>query len=142
MIFICGVQTATGTIIVSSGPSITLSSAAGTNNQTICINTALTPITYTSANGVTGVSVTTGTLPAGVTGTFAGGVFTISGTPTVAGTFPYTITTTGGCNTVSLMGTIIINPAVTIALTSAASTTSQTPCINTAITFYDVDMIS
>jgi subtilisin-like proprotein convertase family protein len=36
-------------------------------------------------------------LPAGVTGSWAGNVATISGTPTAAGTFNYTVTTTGGC---------------------------------------------
>ena len=100
--------TATGSIIVSSNTTLTLTSAAGTNNQTICSGSAITNIVYTIANGGTGASATG--LPAGVTGTYAAGVFTISGTPTANGTFNYTVTTTGGCGTGSLTGTIIVTP--------------------------------
>jgi hypothetical protein len=36
-------------------------------------------------------------LPAGVTAAFASNTITISGTPTVSGTFNYSIPLTGGC---------------------------------------------
>ena len=124
--------TATGTITVNGAATITLSSGAGTNIQTVCINSAINTITYSTTGGVTGATVTG--LPAGVTGSFAGTTFTISGTPTVAGSFPYTVSTTGGCGVVTATGTITVNPAVTITLTSAAGTNIQTKCINTAIT--------
>ncbi|SMO58418.1 hypothetical protein [Solitalea koreensis] len=119
------------TITVTPDATIALSSAAATTNQTPCINTAITDITYAIGNA-TGATVTG--LPAGVTGTYASGVFTISGTPTASGTFNYTVSTTGSCVTPSLSGTITITPDATIALSSAAATTNQTPCINTAIT--------
>jgi hypothetical protein len=64
-------------------------SATGTDAQTVCINTPITNITY-ATTGATGATVTG--LPAGVTGVWAANVVTISGTPTVAGTFNYTVT--------------------------------------------------
>jgi len=87
---------------------ITLTSAPGTDNQTVWVNTPITPITY-STTGATGATFSG--LPAGVTGTFSGGYITISGTPTVAGTFNYTVTLTGGCGGVTTAtGTIIVRP--------------------------------
>lgn len=47
-------------------------------------------------------------LPAGVSGSWAANVVTISGIPTVAGTFTYTITLTGGTGTTSTSGTIAV----------------------------------
>jgi large repetitive protein len=38
-------------------------------------------------------------------------LFTISGTPTEAGTFNYTVTTEGPCENISLQGSITVNPA-------------------------------
>jgi hypothetical protein len=86
---------------------ITLTSAPGTDNQTVWVNTAITPITY-STTGATGATFSG--LPTGVTGTFSGGNITISGTPTVAGTFNYTVTLTGGCRNITATGTIVVRP--------------------------------
>jgi gliding motility-associated-like protein len=122
---------ASGSITVTPNNTITLTSAAATTNQTVCINTAITNITY-STTGATGA--TFAGLPAGVTGNWAAGVATVSGTPTASGTFNYTVNLTGGCGTVSASGTITVTPDNTITLTSAAATTNQTVCINTAIT--------
>ena len=41
-------------------------------------------------------------------GTYAGGTFTISGTPTADGVFNYTVTSSGGCETPSLSGTVTV----------------------------------
>ena len=128
----CTQATATGTITVNPNAVITLTSAAGTNLQTICLNAAITTITYSITGGGTGAGVTG--LPAGVNGAFSGGVFTISGTPTAIGTFNYTLTTTGTCTQATSTGTITVNPNAAISLTSAAGTNLQTLCINTAIT--------
>lgn len=128
----CVNPNATGTIIVQANSTITLTS--GTASQTKCINTALTTVNYTMGGGATNISLTAGSFPAAVTGTFSAGVFTISGTATAAGVFPYTLTATGPCLNATASGTITINDNSTITLTSAPGTTSQTPCVNTAIT--------
>ncbi len=127
----CAQTTAQGTITVTQDATINLTSPLGTDNQTLCINTAISNITYSIGGGGTGAGVTG--LPAGVTGSFAGGVFTISGTPTASGTFNYTVTTTGTCSQTSSGGTITVNPDALITLTSAVGTNNQTVCINTAI---------
>ena len=127
----CGTVTATGSISVVANNTMSLTSAAGTDNQTVCINAAITDITYatTGANGATFAG-----LPAGVSGSWAADVVTISGTPTASGPFNYTVTLTGGCGNVTANGTINVTPANTISLTSAAGTDAQTVCINNAIT--------
>ncbi len=127
----CGIVTATGTITVTPNNTINLSSAAGTDAQTKCINTGITNITYGTTTA-TGATITG--LPTGVTGTWASNVVTISGTPTVAGTFIYTVALTGGCGVVSTTGTLTVTPNNTINLTSAAGTDAQTKCINNALT--------
>ena len=127
----CGVVTAAGTITVTPNNTVTLTSAAGTDNQTKCISTAITNITY-ATTGATGATVTG--LPAGVNGVWAANVVTISGTPTLSGTFNYTVTLTGGCGVVTATGTITVTPNNTVTLTSAAGTDNQTKCISTAIT--------
>jgi gliding motility-associated-like protein len=128
----CVNPTTTGTITVTPDGTVTLTSAPGTDNQTLCINTPLTNITYAVGGSGTGGNVTG--LPAGVTGSFAGGVITISGTPTVAGTFNYTVNTTGPCVNPTATGTITVTPDGTVTLTSAPGTDNQTVCINTPIT--------
>ena len=82
------------TLTVSPNNTITLTSAVGTDAQTLCINTAITNIMY-STTGATGATFSG--LPAGVTGSWAANVVTISGIPTASGTLTYTITLTGGC---------------------------------------------
>ncbi|MFD2040781.1 gliding motility-associated C-terminal domain-containing protein, partial [Flavobacterium artemisiae] len=130
----CSSASLSGSITVNPDAAIALSSAAATASQTLCVNTPLTSIVYTPSSGATGAALTAGELPAGVTRSFADGVFTISGTPTASGTFNYTVTTTGGCSSASLSGSITVNPDAAIALSSAAATASQTLCINTPLT--------
>jgi PKD repeat protein len=105
----CSVDTAKGTLFVNPNATITLSSAPGTTSQDVCVGTVITNITYNVGNGGTGAGATG--LPTGVTGSYSSGTFTISGTPTVAGTFNYTVTTTGGCSSANANGTITVDPA-------------------------------
>jgi hypothetical protein len=87
----------------------TLSSTAGTDNQTVCQNIPITNITY-NTKGATGASFSG--LPSGVSGIWSSNIITISGTPTVSGTFNYVATLAGGCGTITSSGTIIVNPTV------------------------------
>jgi len=128
----CSSVSALSTVTVTPLPTMILSSLPATTSQSLCINTAITPITYTVGGSATGATVSG--LPAGVTGNFSSGVFSLSGIPTVAGTFPYTVATTGGCTpAVSLNGTITVSPLSTLTLTTAASTTNQVFCLNLAL---------
>jgi len=127
----CSAPIASIQVTVGLANTIALSSAVGTNNQTINLTTPITNITY-STTGATGA--TFAGLPAGVTGNWATNVVTISGTPSTSGSFNYTVTLTGGCGTVTTTGTIRVTLTNTITLTSAANTINQSVCINTAIT--------
>lgn len=127
----CVAYSSSASITVTQGPTGTLSSATGTNAQSICQNTAITTITYSTSNAT---GATFSGLPAGVTGSYASNVVTISGTPTGTGTFNYTVTLAGSCN-VNLTGSIVVsNTNNTISLTSATGTDAQTACVNAAIT--------
>jgi len=86
-----------------------LSSAIGTNNQTLCQNTPITNITY-NTKGATNTVFSS--LPTGVSGSWNNDVITITGVPTVSGTFNYVATLTGGCGLVTSNGTITVNPTV------------------------------
>jgi gliding motility-associated-like protein len=127
----CSVATASGTIVVVPNNTVSFSSIAGTNAQTVCINTAIASATY-STTGATSATVTN--LPPGVSYTFSNNVVTISGTPTVAGTYNYTVSTGGGCSVATAVGTIVVRPNNTITLSSASWTNAQVVCINSNIT--------
>jgi hypothetical protein len=124
----CGTIYATGTIVRTANNTV-----AAASNPTLCINTAMTTINRatTGATGIAnaGVSGANG-LPTGVSATWASNILTISGTPTVAGTFNYSIALTGGCGTVNATGTITVTAANTV----SAASSSPTLCISTAMT--------
>ena len=101
-------------------------SSVASSTPTLCINTALTNITHTTTEA-TGIGTATG-LPAGVTAAFASNTITISGTPTVTGTFNYSIPLTGGFGTVNATGTITVNPIPTVSVT-----VSGDACINKTV---------
>ena len=118
-------------VISTVTSSIVLSSAAGTNNQSVCNNIPITTIKY-ATTGATGATVTG--LPDGVQHSYNNNEVTISGTPTQAGTFNYEVTLTGGCNPTKVQGTIVVNLTNnTINLTSAAGTNNQSSCVNATI---------
>ena len=128
----CVQASATGSITVNPDATLSLSSPAPTANQAVCENVAITDITYAIGGGGTGGTVTG--LPPGVTGIYSAGVLTISGTPTVTGTYNYTVNTTGTCLQTSAAGIITVNPDAAISLSSAANTNAQELCVNSAIT--------
>src|SRR5205085_2662257 len=108
----CGNNSLNGTITVTANATISFASAGATSTQTVCINNAITAIKYSVGSGGIGAAVTG--LPAGVTGSYNAGVFTITGAPSVSGTFNYTVTTIGSCANSSLGGSITVNPNSTI----------------------------
>ncbi len=120
----CGTVNATGSVTVVA----TNTAASPSANPTLCINTAVSPITI-ATTGATGIGVANG-LPAGITATWNNNIITISGTPTVAGTFNYTIPLSGGCGTVSAIGTITVTPANT----AGSPSDNPTLCINSPLT--------
>ncbi|MFN9109475.1 MAG: beta strand repeat-containing protein, partial [Bacteroidota bacterium] len=72
--------------------------------------------------GATGIGTATG-LPAGVTAAWASNTITVSGTPTVAGTYDYSIPLTGGvCGGSTATGRIVVTAAPIV--TAAANTTT------------------
>jgi hypothetical protein len=128
----CSTTTIKGSIIVTTCATINLSSAAGTNAQNVTVNTAITPIQYTLGGGATGA--TAAGMPTGVTGSFSGGVYTITGTPTVISATPYsyTVTTVGGACTPTATGTIKVNAATGLSTCATATVSYAGPyCSNT-----------
>lgn len=101
-------------VVVPAFNSITLTSAAATDSQSVCIGTGIAPIEYASP-GATGITVTG--LPAGLQAVFSSGKITISGTPTVVGVFNYNISLQGGCGQGTKNGTVSIHalPTGTVA---------------------------
>ena len=120
----CGTVNATGTITVTANMTVGAASAT----PTLCISTPLTAITHATTLA-TGIGAATG-LPAGVTAAFAANTITISGTPTAAGVFNYSIPLTGGCGTVNATGTITVTANMTVGAASA----TPTLCISTPLT--------
>jgi uncharacterized protein YjdB len=131
---------APGYVLVSFPCTNELTSAAGTDNQSVCVNTSITDITYfLSGDGITGATVTP--LPTGVSTSFnsSTGILTISGTPAEAGTFNYTVTPTGGtdCTGTTVTGTITVFPVA-----SVSSVTGTSPiCIGSTATYTANDVI-
>jgi len=128
-----------GTITVTPDATLTLNSAPGSLNQTVCVNNTITDIQYTIGGSATGanISFTPGPgLPPGLSLSVVGNVYKITGAPTVVSTTPvtysFTINTTGPCVKPAGSGTIIVNPDHTLSL-NAGSAASQTVCVNTAI---------
>ena len=127
----CPSVTVSGKITVNPANTVTLTSASGTNAQSICTKSALNTILY-QTTGATGATFTG--LPLGVKGTWANNVVTLSGNPYVAGTSNYTVTLTGGCKVVTAKGSITVGAENKLTLTSAAATTSQTIKVGVPIT--------
>lgn len=121
---------------VNSAVSVNLISATGTDNQTVCqtnFNTAIVPIKYTIV-GATGVTLTG--LPAGVSSSYDSetGELLISGIPTRAGIFNYTITTLP-CSSIKT-GVLKVSTPMTItneSVTNVTCSTAQNGAISVTI---------
>jgi hypothetical protein len=109
--------TVSGNATVTISPNNTVSLAS--SNPTVCIGTAITPVTFTTT-GAAGIGTPTG-LPSGVSAALSGNTITVSGTPTQSGTFNYSIPLSGGCSTVNAIGTITVNPVPTVTLSGTTA---------------------
>lgn len=127
-----GTFTHTQTVTVNVNSNATSTASVPSSTPTLCINTLLTPITHTTT-GAIGIGVPIG-LPTGITASWLNNKITISGTPTSAGTFNYSIPLTGGCGTVTATGKIIVNPNLPASVIIASSM-ATTICAGTSVTF-------
>lgn len=96
-------------------------STTGTDDQKVCVGSPITPILYTLGSGV--ISATVTGLPPNVVGVFSPGSFLISGTPSVTGTFNYTVSITNGTclGQRTASGTITVNPLAAASITYPGS---------------------
>ena len=133
-----------GSITVSTNATLDLTSPAGTDNQSLCLPDDFQDIVYTFGGGATGVdqAALNALLPAGVTATVntAAQTVTISGAPTVTGTFNYSVTTTGSidpCKSETQTGTIVINrkPELIVAGNDNQSFCLGNPMTNLVFTY-------
>ena len=111
--------------------TLNLTSPAGTDAQTVCINTPIASINYAIGGGATGATVTG--LPSGVTSSFNAGMVAISGSP--GGNSTYTITTTGTpgtCTEAIITGSILVNALPTV---SSATVSPTSVCGSGQVTF-------
>jgi concanavalin A-like lectin/glucanase superfamily protein len=101
------------TVVTVANPTLTLSSATGTDNQSVCSrkSTAITNITYSVGSPATGAGVTG--LPTGLSGSYSSGTYTINGSVSSSaapGNYTYTVTTTGSaCTAATATGSIVVN---------------------------------
>jgi len=134
-------------ILITKRPTITLTSAIGTDNQTVttALSESITDIVYTWGSiATTAIINWTGTTdvntpPNGITVSSdpIAKTLTITGTPTVLGTYGYSVVGTNGIiSTNPLTGTIkVVNtPVPLITLTSLAATKTQKVTAGAAIT--------
>jgi len=116
---------------VSCTISGTLTSAVGSDSQTVSMSTAITSIEYTltttCSDTLNAAIAWTPSSPNGVSMSFSNNVATISGTPTgtATGTYNYTLTAsnTAGTASATFSGSIIVNslPATVSSTTSSTS---------------------
>ncbi len=122
---------------------LTLTSAKGTDSQTVGLNVPITPITYkvskyqsSDTTGLAEVSVSVIGLPRGVSTTYLGGVLTISGAAISDSSSPfvYIMEISGNACNLPFTGVISIKECGTISRTSPDSTSFQIIPSNTMIT--------
>ena len=123
----CTPVTEDGTITITENSTIVLRS--GSEVQTLCAGDPIENIAYAIGGSATNATVTG--LPSGITGTYSNGVFTISGSTSLAGSFSYLVTTQGLCDNVSLGGTITVGANSTMSHLSGPET--QTLCFDSSI---------
>ena len=105
----CGSVRDTGTVTVSSTPTVTLTPSS----ISVCQGSAIEGVTISPYNDSTAISG----LPSGVSFDYSSGH--IIGTPSVAGSYPITVTTVTNCGTATTNGTITVKPLPTVNLSNS-----------------------
>ncbi|MFM9004630.1 MAG: PKD-like domain-containing protein, partial [Flavobacteriales bacterium] len=113
-------------IVVNVAPLNTAS--APSSNPTVCLGASISPAITITTTGATGIGLPIN-LPVGVSASWSANTITISGTPSSAGTFAYSIPLVGGCGAVAAAGTITIISSNT----AGPPSTSPILCLGTAI---------
>ena len=146
----CEEQVFTGKIKVLPNDRLTLTSALGTDNQSLCVGTIpaiskLTTITYQISGGALSANIVG--LPPGFGSSynaitksysiFGTAVSDVVSNPTI---FNYTITTSGTCAPITQLGAITITPKAKINITSVSTTLDQTICENGPLTNITFDL--
>jgi hypothetical protein len=99
---------------------------SGNSSQTVTQGTAITPIVFSAPNST--LALSSGSLPTGVNGSPSGASFTISGTPTAAGTYNYTVSATysqSGCSAQATGTLIVVLPCTSCKPFTACAGISQ-----------------
>ncbi|HPX60052.1 MAG TPA: hypothetical protein PLL02_06445, partial [Bacteroidales bacterium] len=106
----------TAFLTVLTSNTIVLTSAIGTDSQTVCLNDTMIEINYIT-KGATGATITG--LPAGINAVWASDTISISGIPSASSSIPfkYIITLTGGCGNIVDSGYITVHPLPTFTVT-------------------------
>lgn len=131
---------ATINVVTNPIPLINLVSGAGTNAQQVIVGKSITDIVYklggtatTAAINWTGTT-SASTFPDGISATTKNDSLSISGTPTTAGTYGWTVESTDGTLTSSsLTGSLTVVQPPSISLNSNVETTNQTVSFNQSI---------
>jgi len=110
--------------------SITVNQTAlglGYSNQTFALGTAIStqsPVLSNAASGLsTAYAVTSGSLPGGLSLNASSGV--ITGTPSAAGVFPFTVTATNGVRTAAANVIYTVSPAAALSVAYADQSFAQ-----------------
>lgn len=117
-----------GTITVNPNAMIRLSSASDSANAMYCVHSPITNLRYVLSQGATGAFISSGVLPLGVTANLVNNNYRITGVPTVTGTYPYSITTTGGCGSQTRSGVIRVVDEAIIEMVSPVESLTQSIC--------------
>ena len=114
-------------ITVNPIPSISL--ASGSATQSVCLNAPITSIVYTITDATETTISWTPSMPTGIT--FDGSSHTISGIPSVSGTFNFTVSTVDhapACSSATASGTITVFAAVSPGVIGSAQGATLNIC--------------
>ena len=111
----------------------TFTVASGSNaNVTTCVGGTMPSINLIASN-INVAAPTASGLPSGVSLTVNGSQVVISGSPSVAGVYNYTVSGTGVCGAGSFSGTITVQPRASVVSAPSSAVLNQTVCPAVAI---------